>query len=590
MASEKQSLVNSVNAVFGGFNKKQPKDDKQADIDAVAANVVEATIPLLTVFADIARNMRAISAHVAEQVTTMKEMTSDRRREQEAAERAAEEAVSERGTSNEFTSEDAVPAPESKQEPDACKCGEDEIAKDGETASFLSKFAGRNIKDVVKTFGSFIGESLVGLGLKVLPRLFPPLAIASLVAAVGYGIYKYFTDAEFQKTVNDAFSTAYDFVKNDVIGPVIESVKNLVTGAISYMGGIWEQIKGIAAEAWNWAAKKAAGIVEGVKEVGSTVAEGAKSAGKAVVSGAKSVASGVGSTVSGWFGGSSSTPTPTATPAPSPAPAPTKAATPAPAKPSPAPAAAPSAPSSPPPAPALAGGGASGGGSVVDATQSEAPVTGDASKLESVVNKQPGVLLAGLHATFKSRLAGMAEEFLKITGKKLQVNSGLRTREQQQTLYEEKRGIGVAKPGTSLHESGVAIDIQSADANKAASLGLLDKYKLIRPLLNWKVKPEPWHVEPVERKGLATAPDGNLVPGAGGKAVESNSGKAVASSPKTGENLAAASKVNEEALEDKKASGGTTIINNQKVVIAETKNSPVRVVEAKPSADRKLAS
>ena len=47
-----------------------------------------------------------------------------------------------------------------------------------------------------------------------------------------------------------------------------------------------------------------------------------------------------------------------------------------------------------------------------------------------------------------------------------------------------------ARPGTSLHNHGIAIDIDSADGNLLNRGGLLGKYNFNRPLSS-----EPWHIE-----------------------------------------------------------------------------------------------
>ena len=73
--------------------------------------------------------------------------------------------------------------------------------------------------------------------------------------------------------------------------------------------------------------------------------------------------------------------------------------------------------------------------------------------------------------------SSMAKEYKDKTGKEIQINSG----------YRNQKG--------SLHGSGLAIDIQPENANELEKTGLLKKYGLHRPLLNWKTKKEPWHVE-----------------------------------------------------------------------------------------------
>lgn len=106
-------------------------------------------------------------------------------------------------------------------------------------------------------------------------------------------------------------------------------------------------------------------------------------------------------------------------------------------------------------------------------------------------------------------IKGMNQDFMKFfycmvgeavsrgVVKVVQVNSAFRTRAKQQKLYDEWRAVPprrkgpVARPGSSRHESGVAIDIQSEHANPMARAGLLNKYFFTRPI----VKAEPWHIE-----------------------------------------------------------------------------------------------
>lgn len=85
---------------------------------------------------------------------------------------------------------------------------------------------------------------------------------------------------------------------------------------------------------------------------------------------------------------------------------------------------------------------------------------------------------------------GMAEEYGKQTGKSILVTSGVRDSAQQAELYR-KDPTKAAKPGSSLHEFGLALDIDSKIANELDQLGLMKKYGFTRP-----VGGEPWHVEP----------------------------------------------------------------------------------------------
>ena len=94
---------------------------------------------------------------------------------------------------------------------------------------------------------------------------------------------------------------------------------------------------------------------------------------------------------------------------------------------------------------------------------------------------------------------GMAREFQEVTGGPIRVSSGYRSTESQARLYA-KYPARAAKPGRSLHEYGVAVDVDREDANKLAGLGLLGKYGFWRPLMRPHIRnKEPWHLE---RKGL----------------------------------------------------------------------------------------
>lgn len=94
-----------------------------------------------------------------------------------------------------------------------------------------------------------------------------------------------------------------------------------------------------------------------------------------------------------------------------------------------------------------------------------------------------------------SRFNAMLAEYKARGGTRdIQVNSAYRSREEQARIYAEKPGQA-ARPGSSVHELGRAIDIHSADANELDRMGLLDKYGFSRPVPN-----EPWHIQ---QKGIA---------------------------------------------------------------------------------------
>lgn len=117
-----------------------------------------------------------------------------------------------------------------------------------------------------------------------------------------------------------------------------------------------------------------------------------------------------------------------------------------------------------------------------------APLAGEGAS--QYLKLQPGVKLNGIHPRALQHFMGMVEEYGKLTGKTIQVNDGFRTFEDQKRL-KAKYGPRAATPGKSLHESGLAIDINSADANALEKLGLMKKYGFTRP-----VGGEAWHIEP----------------------------------------------------------------------------------------------
>ena len=78
--------------------------------------------------------------------------------------------------------------------------------------------------------------------------------------------------------------------------------------------------------------------------------------------------------------------------------------------------------------------------------------------------KDSSVDLNGLNPQLKERFAALAKEYNEKTGKKIQVNSGYRSPEEQAALYAKLGPPKAAPPGRSRHESGLAIDINSPDA------------------------------------------------------------------------------------------------------------------------------
>ncbi len=85
----------------------------------------------------------------------------------------------------------------------------------------------------------------------------------------------------------------------------------------------------------------------------------------------------------------------------------------------------------------------------------------------------------GLDSKVKEDFLKMATDYHKQTGEKIKLTSALRTREDQERLKANEAnnsGRPVAAPGTSLHEKGKAIDIDTEQAKKIKAMGLHEKY------------------------------------------------------------------------------------------------------------------
>lgn len=105
--------------------------------------------------------------------------------------------------------------------------------------------------------------------------------------------------------------------------------------------------------------------------------------------------------------------------------------------------------------------------------------------------------LSDLDPNVRDRFFAMAEEYTLRTGKRLVVNSGYRSFGDQVRLYR-KDPTKAARPGTSLHEKGLAIDVDSAGANDLDRLGLLRQFGFERPMAN-----EAWHLQTLGAKEQA---------------------------------------------------------------------------------------
>lgn len=100
---------------------------------------------------------------------------------------------------------------------------------------------------------------------------------------------------------------------------------------------------------------------------------------------------------------------------------------------------------------------------------------------------------SGLDLNVQSNFNKMNDAYFKKTGKHIKINSGFRTYDEQKEMYNNAKDKKyVAKPGTSYHEKGLALDIDRGIVNELDEMGLLKEYGFHRPL-NF----EPWHIEPI---------------------------------------------------------------------------------------------
>ena len=105
---------------------------------------------------------------------------------------------------------------------------------------------------------------------------------------------------------------------------------------------------------------------------------------------------------------------------------------------------------------------------------------------------------SGLDLNVQSNFNKMNDAYFKKTGKHIKINSGFRTYDEQKEMYNNAKDKKyVAKPGTSYHEKGLALDIDRDIVNELDEMGLLKEYGFHRPL-----KFEPWHIEPIGTRKL----------------------------------------------------------------------------------------
>lgn len=99
--------------------------------------------------------------------------------------------------------------------------------------------------------------------------------------------------------------------------------------------------------------------------------------------------------------------------------------------------------------------------------------------LSGALELRRNVELDGLDSGFLNNLKMMAKEYQMLTGERLPINSAYRSYADQKRLSDTIPGA--AKPGTSMHEYGYAIDTDTMVAEKLKTFGLLSKYGITQP-------------------------------------------------------------------------------------------------------------
>jgi len=141
---------------------------------------------------------------------------------------------------------------------------------------------------------------------------------------------------------------------------------------------------------------------------------------------------------------------------------------------------------------------------------------------EMVAGRSGGQAIAGnmngINPKLENAVNMAASEYFDATGRRIQITSGLRDSSKQAQLYQAyisgKSPYPAARPGTSKHEKGFAVDINSADAAAMDKMGILAKYGLSRPVPN-----DPVHIE------MAGLGGGGESSGGGGGYAEKGGGE-----------------------------------------------------------------
>lgn len=135
--------------------------------------------------------------------------------------------------------------------------------------------------------------------------------------------------------------------------------------------------------------------------------------------------------------------------------------------------------------------GVTGGGLKV----ADGPVKDGSGGDQYIKKNDSGVDLSGVRPSVMKNFKGMAQEYGEKTGKSILVTSAFRSQAKQAELHRQDPAKA-SPPGNSVHEVGLALDINTPDAVALDKLGLMRKYGFTRP-----VGGETWHIEPAGIQG-----------------------------------------------------------------------------------------
>jgi len=126
------------------------------------------------------------------------------------------------------------------------------------------------------------------------------------------------------------------------------------------------------------------------------------------------------------------------------------------------------------------------------------------------VARMPLTGTRGLAPPMTSAVEAFNAAFEQQFGHPLSITSGFRTHEEQAALYAQYGPSRAARPGTSLHERGLAVDLAAQNARERAwQLANAPRFGLEAPLSH-----EPWHFQLMQQgqQQMRTPPAGAPVP------------------------------------------------------------------------------